>query len=129
METDALDITLGEAVDGGAAIAVPSGQAVTLLDIIWNSMGPEGPAPRFRFLAPAIARDGGSIDFDLAEADLQHLCEGFALAQLAQRGVVAPLVLLTLADRVVEFGVPDPEATQYVGAFRIEGTTCISEIF
>jgi Family of unknown function (DUF6497) len=125
VEDLALDITLGD----GAAVAVPSGQSVTLLDIIWNSEGPEGPAPRFRFVAPAIARDGGSISYDAAEADLQHLCEGFVMAQLAERGLDAPLVLLAMADRAVEFGIPDPEATQYVDAFRIEGTTCIREIF
>jgi Family of unknown function (DUF6497) len=120
-----LDISVGD----GAAIAVPSGQFVTLLDIIWNSEGPEGPAPRFRFVAPAISRDGGTISYDAAEVDLQHLCEGFALAKLVERGLDAPLVLLAIADRAVEFGVPDPEATQYVDAFRIEGTTCVREIF
>lgn len=120
-----LDITLGD----GAAIAVPSGQSVSLLDIIWNSEGPDGPAPRFRFVAPAIARDGGSIGYDAAEADLQHLCDSFAMAKLAERGLNAPLVLLAMADRAVEFGVPDPMATQYVDAFRIEGTTCVREIF
>jgi len=120
-----LDISVGD----GALIAVPSGQLVTLLDIIWNSEGPDGPAPRFRFVAPAIARDGGSVSYDAAEADLQHLCEAFAAPKLAEHGLDAPLVLLTLADRPVEFGVPDPEATQYVDAFRIEGTTCVREIF
>jgi hypothetical protein len=125
MDDLALDITLGD----GAAIAVPSGQQVRLLDIIWNSEGPDGPAPRFRFIAPAIARAGGSVAYEAAEADLQHLCEGFALAKLAERGAVAPLVLLGMADREIEFGVTDPEATQYVDAFVIEGTTCIREIF
>lgn len=125
METEELQITVGD----GAAISVPSSQMVTLIDIIWNSEGPEGPAPRFRFLAPAIAREGGSVGFDAAEADLQHLCEAFALQQMAARGVSAPLVLVGLADRVVEFGVSDPESTQFVEAFRIDGTTCIREIF
>lgn len=120
-----LDITLGD----GAAIAVPSNQAVTLLDIIWNSTGPEGPAPRFRFVAPAIAREGGSMTFEAAEADLQHLCESFALAKLAEKGISAPMVLLSLADRAVEFGISDPEATQYFEAFSIDGSTCSREIF
>lgn len=120
-----LDITLGD----GAAIAVPSNQAVTLLDIIWNSTGPEGPAPRFRFVAPAIAREGGSMTFEAAEADLQHLCENFALPKLAEKGISAPMVLLSLADRAVEFGISDPEATQYFEAFSIDGSTCSREIF
>jgi hypothetical protein len=41
---------------GDVAVAVPSGQAVTLQDVIWNVPGPTGLAIRFRFLAPAIAR-------------------------------------------------------------------------
>ncbi len=120
-----LDITLGD----DTAIAVPSGQAVTLLDIIWNSIGPEGAAPRFRFVAPAIARAGGSVAYEAAEGDLQHLCESFALAKLAEKGIAAPLVLLAMADRAVEFGVSDPEATQYFETFSINGATCIREIF
>lgn len=125
MEQDTLDITLGT----DAPIAVPSGQAVVLQDIIWNSEGPEGPAPRFRFVAPAIARDGGSIGFDLAEADLLELCQNYARTALAEKGMAAPLVLLSIADRAVEFGTSDPEATQYFEAFRIEGDTCVREIF
>lgn len=120
-----MDIEQGD----GAAIDVPSGQAVTLLDIIWNSEGPDGPAPRFRFLAPAIARDGGSVPFELAEGDLQHLCEGFARAKLAEKGADAPLILLALLDRAVEFGTSDPEATQYADAFSFDGSTCIREVF
>lgn len=125
MEQESLDVTLGD----GAAIAVPSGQAVTLQDIIWNSQGPEGPAPRFRFLAPAITREGGSIAFDAAEADILNLCQTYVIAKLAEKGVTAPLVLISMADRTVEFGVSDPEATQYFETFSIDGTTCIREIF
>ena len=129
MEPSGFDITAGDA----ALIGVPSGQEVQLLDIIWNSEGPDGPAPRFRFLAPAIARQGGSIDFTAAEADLQHLCESFALAQLRPRGDMPPLILLSIADRAVPFGTSDPDATQYFETFALQpsanGITCIREIF
>jgi hypothetical protein len=122
---ETLDITLGEEI----AIAVPSQQSVTLLDIIWNSEGPDGPAPRFRFLAPAIARAGGSVDFAAVEGDLQHLCQTYVLQALAEKGVSASLVLMSIADRPVEFGSTDPEATQYFDVFSIMGTTCTREIF
>ena len=125
MEQEELDITLGD----GTLIEVPSQQEVTLLDVIWNSEGPEGPAPRFRFLAPAISRDGGSIDFAAAEADFQHLCEGFVQAQLAQRGLAAPMVLIALYDRAVAFGTSDPDSTQFIEAFRLDGAICTREIF
>lgn len=120
-----LDITLGEEI----AIAVPSQQSVTLLDIIWNSEGPDGPAPRFRFLAPAIARAGGSVDFATIEGDLQHLCETYVQDALAAKGIAAPVVLLSMADRAVDFGSTDPEATQYFDQFTITDTSCIREVF
>jgi hypothetical protein len=125
MEQENLDVSVGD----GAAIAVPSGQAVTLLDIIWNSIGPEGPAPRFRFVAPAIAKEGGSISYEVTEADLLDLCQSYVIGKLAEKGVAAPLVLVSIADRAVEFGVSDPEATQYFEAFTIDGSTCSREIF
>ena len=125
MEQENLDVSLGD----GAAIAVPSGQAVTLQDIIWNSIGPEGPAPRFRFVAPAIAKDGGSVSYEASEADLLDLCQSFVIGKLAEKGMAAPLVLVSIADRAVEFGVSDPEATQYFEAFLIDGSTCSREIF
>jgi hypothetical protein len=125
MEQGTLDITAGD----GTAIAVPSGQAVTLLDIIWNSQGPNGPAPRFRFVAPAIAKNGGTVSYEAAETDLVALCESYVIATLAQKGNSAPLVLVSIADRAVEFGVSDPEATQYFETFSIAGSTCSREIF
>ena len=125
MEQETFDVSVGD----GAAIAVPSGQAVTLLDIIWNSIGPEGPAPRFRFVAPAIAKEGGNVSYEVTEADLAALCQSYVIGTLAEKGVAAPLVLVSIADRAVEFGVSDPEATQYFEAFLIDGSTCSREIF
>ena len=129
MEQESFEITAGSA----ALISVPSGQEVRLLDIIWNSEGPDGPAPRFRFVAPAISRQGGRVGFAGAEADLQHLCQAFALEQLLLKGDAPPLILVSIADREVPFGTSDPEATQYFEAFTLQpsagGTTCIREIF
>ena len=125
MEQENLDVTVGD----GAAIAVPSGQGVTLLDIIWNSIGPDGPAPRFRFVAPAIAKLGGSVGYEVTEPDLVALCQSYVVGKLAEKGVAAPLVLVSIADRAVEFGVSEPEATQYFETFSINGSTCSREIF
>jgi hypothetical protein len=36
---------------------------------------------------------------------------------------------VSFADRAVEFGVSDPEATQYFEVFSINGSTCSREIF
>ena len=55
-----------------AAVTLPSGQEVTLIDVVWNAPGPEGLAARFRFLAPAIAREGGTVGFEDASADMAY---------------------------------------------------------
>ena len=118
-------VTLGDAT----VYAVPSGQAVTLQDIIWDSPGPDGPVARFRFLAPAIARDGGTISEDMAGDDLQHLCETVVLAILAEQGDLPPAVMVSLADRPVLFGDTVPDATQFFGSYRIEDGACVLELF
>ena len=118
-------VTLGDAT----VYAVPSGQVVTLQDIIWDGPGPDGPVARFRFLAPAIARDTGTINQEAAGADLQHLCDTVALAALAARGDLPNAVMVSLADRPVVFGDTVPEATQFFGSYRIEDGQCVLELF
>lgn len=110
-------------------IAVPSGQPVTLLDVIWNAPGPEGLTLRFRFLAPQIAREGGMVDVDTAIADIQHLCESYALPRLADFGAPPAQVVISLSDRDVPFGETVPEATQYFEAFAIEDGTCVWQVY
>lgn len=112
-----------------AAIAVPSGQVVTLQEIIWNAPGPMGLVTRFRFLAPAIARDGGTVGFAAASADMAHLCQVFALDRVVQAGPAPAQVIISLADQLVPFGEAAPEATQYFEAYRIEDGACIWEAF
>ncbi|MDR0809350.1 MAG: DUF6497 family protein [Gemmobacter sp.] len=114
--------------DGGR-IAVPSGQPVTLQDVIWNEMGPQGLTMRFRFIAPQIAREGGGVDFDTAAADMQALCESFALPRLAEFGPMPAQIVISLADISVPFGEAAPEATQYFEAFSIRDGACIWEIY
>lgn len=110
-------------------IAVPSGQPVQLLDVVWNAPGPEGLTLRFRFLAPEIARDGGTIGFDTAVADMQALCESYALPRIADFGPAPAQVVISLADRPVPFGESDPSATQFFEAFSIADGLCIWEAF
>ena len=70
----------------GEVIDVPSGQDVSLLETVSNVPGNNGPALRFRFLAPAIARDDGTIDADTAASDMDYLCNDFALKHLPEGG-------------------------------------------
>ena len=113
----------------GLAVAVPSGQPVTLQDVIWNVPGPDGLAMRFRFVAPAISRDGGSVDFATASADMAWLCNNYALQRVSGIGPAPTQIIISLSDREVPFGEADPEATQFFEAYRIEGDACIWEAF
>lgn len=116
-------------VGDNAPIAVPSGQAVTLQDVIWNEVGPNGLTLRFRFVAPQIARDGGSVDPETASADMMALCNGFALPRIAEIGPQPGQVIISLSDRAVPFGETMPEATQFFEAFSIKDGACIWEMF
>lgn len=110
-----------------AAIPVPSGQPVSLMEVIWNEQGPEGLTLRFRFLAPQISRDGGLVDYDLAAADMLHLCQEYALPRIPNTGPAPQQIIISLSDRPVPFGETAPEATQFFEAFSLQDGTCIWE--
>lgn len=110
-------------------IEVPSGQTVTFLDVVHEAPGPDGLTYRFRFVAPAIARVGGTVGSDQALEDMAALCESYALPRLAALGPQPSQIIISLADRAVPFGQPDPEATQFFEAFRPEGSGCVWEGF
>jgi hypothetical protein len=112
-----------------AVVAVPSGQDVRLMEVVLNAPGPDGVAARFRFVAPAIAKDGGEIDFETASADMAHLCQTYALPKLAELGPVPTQIIISFSDRAVPFGEAAPDATQFFEAYRVEGDACIWEAF
>lgn len=112
-----------------APIEVPSGQPIRLIDTIWGVPGPSGLAVRFRFLAPQIERDLGRMTFIEAEADMAHLCEHYALPRVAVPGPEISQIIISLSDRIVEFGEISPDATQFFEAYRPENGTCIWEGF
>lgn len=107
-------------------MAVPSGQPVTLLEVIWNEPGPAGLTYRFRFLAPWI---GGGVDYDAVFDDMVALCESFVLPRVADVQPAPSQVIVSLSDRDVPFGYADPEATQFFEAFSIRDGHCIWEAF
>lgn len=122
-------VTFAGPVRADEKIKVPSGQTITYVDTIQDSHGPGGLTYRFRFLAPAIARAGGTVSADDAEADMVALCEIFALARLPNPGPEVQEIVISLSDQPVEFGVPAPEVTQFFEAFRPDGAACIWEGF
>tara|TARA_R110002072_G_scaffold40393_7_gene114580 strand:- start:530 stop:910 length:381 start_codon:yes stop_codon:yes gene_type:complete len=108
------------------AIDVPSGQPIELQEVLIDEVGGEVWL-RFRFIAPEIARDGGSINNEVAAPDMMHLCATLALPYIAQYDLNGQIIVVSLADRITEFGVQDPDATQFFEAFRADGDTCIWE--
>jgi len=117
--------------ENGAAllVPVPSGQEVRFVDVVMNAPGPDGLTARFRFVAPAIAKDSGTVGFDVAASDMEHLCTNFALPRIAGTGPAPSQVVISLSDRDVPFGEAAPEATQFFEAYRVEGGACIWEGF
>lgn len=109
-------------------VAVPSGQQVALSEVLIDET-PGETWVRFRFLAPAIARQGGTIPHDLAAADMDHLCETLVLPYLTEFALTPARVVISLADQDVPFGAMAPEATQFFEAYRPENNTCIWEEF
>lgn len=107
---------------------VPSGQSITLNEVLIDDVNTENWL-RFRFLAPQIARDGGDVTYEDVEDDFAHLCETVARPYLSEFELSPDVVVITLMDRAVPFGQADPEATQFIEAFRILDETCSWEAF
>ena len=80
----------------GARVEVPSGQEISFLDVVLNAPGPDGLTARFRFVAPAIAKDGGTVDFETASADMVHLCQNFALPRISDIGPQPSQIVICL---------------------------------
>ena len=108
------------------AIDVPSGQPVELQEVLVDEIGSETWL-RFRLVAPEIAREAGGIDYETAANDMAHLCDNLALPYIDQYALTGDVIVISLSDRVTEFGVPDREATQFFEAYRPVDGVCIWE--
>lgn len=110
-------------------LALPSGQKVTLIEALTNIPGNDGLAVRYRFLAPQIARDTGTIDADIAGADMDWLCNTYALPRLPLNGPQPAEIIISMSDMNVPFGEDHPEATQFFNSYGIEDGACQWEIY
>lgn len=110
-------------------LVVPSGQGVMLHDVILDMPSPDTGIYRFRYLAPAIARTGGTMDFEASIGDMQHLCDTYALQNMAAPLPASVQVIVSFADRAVPFGDTNPEATQFFVAFSVKDGLCMLEPF
>ncbi|SPF75673.1 hypothetical protein ALP8811_00666 [Aliiroseovarius pelagivivens] len=114
----------------GTPLEVPSGQTVTLLEVRQQDGNQEGSALHVRFLAPEISRNTGRIAFSQAEEDMAVICQDYVLPHLSKITDTEPeQIVIVLADRWVEFGVSDMDATQFFEAFRPEDGVCVWDGF
>lgn len=110
-------------------IALPSGREVAFYDVVWGQPGPAGLAVRFRFLEADLGAVLDAIPYDQLEADMQYLCETYALERIANTGPQPATVMISISDRPVEFGSPDRQAVQVFEAYRPDGGSCVWEGF
>lgn len=111
------------------ALTLPSGQKVTLIEVLTNIPGSDGLAIRYRFLAPQIARDTGTIDADTAGDDMDWLCNTYALPRLPKNGPQPAEIIISMSDMNVPFGEDHPEATQFFNSYKVEDGACQWEMF
>ena len=107
-------------------IAVPSGLDIALYDVILES---DTQIARFRFVVPAIAATGGQKGFADVIDDLQYVCDRVIVPALRGNGWQSGDVVMSVSDRPVDFGVYDPDVTQFFQPFRMEADACIWEDF
>ncbi|MFK7837924.1 MAG: DUF6497 family protein [Sulfitobacter sp.] len=108
------------------ALDVPSGQTVALQEVLVDEVGTETWL-RFRFVTPQITQGTQGVDYDTAITDMAHLCEALAIPYAAQYDLAGDVIVISLADRETEFGVADPDATQFFEAYRPVDNACIWE--
>jgi Family of unknown function (DUF6497) len=107
------------------AIPVPSGREVQLIDVITNVAGTAGAAARFRFLAPDLTAD----DLAASVADMQVLCDTYALPKTVGTVPQPQQIIISLAAETVPFGQAAPDVVQFFETYRIEDSACAVEPF
>lgn len=108
------------------AITLPSGLSATLGEVVRDAGAPD-PAYRFRFIAPDLR--SRVFDADGMVADMTFLCEQVALPRISDVKPLPGHVIISLADRLVEFGVYDPDVSQFFESFVPRDDRCEWELY
>ena len=104
-------------------LAVPSELVVKMQEVFIEAQENGERWARFRYLVPALD------NFDVVEADFPYICATYALPLLAEAKEEVDQVIISMASAQSDFGVSDPEVTQFFEAFRVENGSCIWEVF
>ncbi len=102
---------------------LPSGLEVTPLDVLTEDQPGGETWLVLRYIAPAIA--DGAIAYEDVVDDLDTLCVTDGLPDVEASAAGIDQITVVLLDRPVERGVPDEEATQYIGAYLPGDGECI----
>ena len=97
-------------------------------EVLWEAQDVSGTTEIWmilRFIAPEIAREGGSVAYEVAVEDLDHICTEIGLPLVATFGFAVDQVVVTLMDFPVARGQAAPEITQYRAAYAIADETCL----
>lgn len=105
---------------------MPSGLDITLYDVILEA---DAKIARFRFTVPAIAASAGHKGFVDVIDDLQFVCDKVIVPALQGNGWDSGEVVVSVSDKPVDFGVYDPDVTQFFQPFRMEADACVWEDF
>jgi hypothetical protein len=102
---------------------------VALWQVLLERVEGQGNQAVLRFLAPQIARDGGTVDFDMAQIDMDWLCETHGLPLAALPYAQADSIVIAMLDRPVLRGVTDVEATRYFEIYSVREGACAAQSF
>ena len=106
-------------------IALPSGQVATLVETIRDAAGTAGLTDRFRFVAPWLA----GAEYEDVVPDLDWLCDAVALPRVISSVPPPNQIVVSLADRALNFGASDPDALQFFESYAVVDGACVPEFF
>ncbi|WP_246107438.1 DUF6497 family protein [Puniceibacterium confluentis] len=110
---------------GGQTVTLPSGRSAQFQELIEEVSG-EISVARFRFVAPWVA-DGP--DYGSVAADMEELCQTYAVSALEGAAADPARIIISLAQSATEFGVANPDITQFFESFSLRNGLCIWEAF
>lgn len=77
-----------------------------------------------RYIAPQIARQGGTLGYEDVSMGMDAICDGPGLAAVRAHESPVDQIVITVMDRVVERGQPSPEATQFISTYAVTEAGC-----
>lgn len=109
------------------ALRLPSGLEARLQEVLTDQRAGGGLTYRFRFVAEGL--EGGDAALEQVMADLEWLCNEYALPRIANIGPQPGRVVISLADRPSTFGVYDPGVVQVFEGYSPDADRCNWEMF